>query len=165
MAGWRPRCYATSAGSTAIAQRPLDEPFTSPAAAIADGYRHYRARAFRFERTSIDRAIGRPEAHRLAAELLALPDRPTAIFAASDTQAMGVLEAARNASLRVPEDLSVIGYDDIEIAEYLGLTTMSQKLYLSGQRGVELLLAVLSGAPQPKCWRSINRALTARLAG
>ncbi len=87
---------------------------------------------------------GRPEAHRLAAELLARPDRPTAIFAASDTQAMGVLEAARDAGLRVPENLSVIGYDDIEIAEYLGLTTMSQKLYLSGQRGVELLLAVLA---------------------
>ncbi len=57
---------------------------------------------------------------------------------------MGVLEAARDAGLRVPEDLSVIGYDDIEIAEYLGLTTMSQKLYQSGQRGVELLMAVLS---------------------
>jgi len=69
--------------------------------------------------------------------LLALPDRPTAIFAASDTQAMGVLEAARDAGVRVPNDLSVIGYDDIEIAEYLGLTTMSQKLYQSGKRGVE----------------------------
>ena len=53
--------------------------------------------------------------------MLALPERPTAIFAASDTQAMGVLEAARKAGLRVPEDLSVIGYDDIEIAEYLRL--------------------------------------------
>ena len=71
---------------------------------------------------------GRSEARGLAAQLLSLPDRPTAIFAASDTQAMGVLEAARDASLRVPEDLSVIGYDDIEIAEYLGLTTMSQNV-------------------------------------
>lgn len=86
---------------------------------------------------------GRVEARRLAAQLLARPDRPTAIFAASDTQALGVLEAARDAGLRVPEDLSVIGYDDIEIAEYLGLTTMSQKLYQSGQRGVEMLLTAL----------------------
>ncbi len=75
--------------------------------------------------------------------MLALPDRPTAIFAASDTQAVGVLEAAREAGLRVPEDLSVIGYDDIEIADIMGLTTMRQMLFESGQRGVELLLETL----------------------
>lgn len=80
------------------------------------------------------------EAKRLASELLTLEERPTAIFAASDTQAIGVLEAARNAGLNVPEDLSVIGYDDIEVAEYLGLTTIRQMLFESGQRGVELLL-------------------------
>ena len=45
--------------------------------------------------------------------------------------------------LRVPEDLSVIGYDDIEISEYIGLTTMRQMLYESGKRGVELLLDML----------------------
>lgn len=88
---------------------------------------------------------GRYEARVLAEQMLALPVRPTAIFAASDTQAMGVLEAARNAGLRVPEDLSVIGYDDIEIAEYLGLTTIRQMLYESGQIGVELLLDILEG--------------------
>jgi DNA-binding LacI/PurR family transcriptional regulator len=87
---------------------------------------------------------GRVEACRAAAQLLAQPDRPTAIFAASDTQALGVLEAARAQGLRVPEDLSVLGYDDIEIAEYLGLTTMRQRLFESGRRGVELLLAALS---------------------
>ena len=75
--------------------------------------------------------------------MLQLPDRPTAIFAASDTQALGVLEAAQDQRLRVPEDLSVVGYDDIEISEYIGLTTMRQLLYESGKRGVELLLEVL----------------------
>jgi DNA-binding LacI/PurR family transcriptional regulator len=75
--------------------------------------------------------------------MLALPDRPTAIFAASDTQAVGVLEAARDLMLRVPEELSVIGYDDIEIADIMGLTTMRQMLFESGQRGVELLLETL----------------------
>lgn len=88
---------------------------------------------------------GRSEARLLAEQMLALPERPTAIFAASDTQAMGILEAARDAGLRVPADLSVIGYDDIEIAEYLGLTTMRQLLYESGQLGVELLLDTLEG--------------------
>jgi DNA-binding LacI/PurR family transcriptional regulator len=86
---------------------------------------------------------GRYEARRLASRMLQLPDRPTAIFAASDTQALGVLEAAQDCGLRIPEDLSVIGYDDIEISEYIGLTTVRQLLYESGKRGVELLLDVL----------------------
>lgn len=87
---------------------------------------------------------GRYEARHLAHELLALDTPPTAIFAASDTQALGVLEAARDRGLRVPEDLSVLGYDDIEIAEYLGLTTIRQPLFETGGRGVELLLERLA---------------------
>lgn len=86
---------------------------------------------------------GREVARRLATELLTLPERPTAIFAASDTQAMGVLEAARDLDLRVPEDLSVIGYDDLEVAEYLGLCTVHQALFESGRRSVEILLAAI----------------------
>lgn len=82
----------------------------------------------------------RVQARELAQALLRRTEPPTAIFAASDTQAMGVLEAARELGLRVPHDLSVVGYDDIEVAEYLGLTTMRQSLYESGKRGVELLL-------------------------
>ncbi len=83
------------------------------------------------------------EGYVMAMEVLALAQPPTAIFAASDTQAMGVLQAAREKGIRVPEDLSIIGYDDIELAEYLGLTTIRQLLYESGQRGVELLLDIL----------------------
>lgn len=95
---------------------------------------------------------GRADARALAHRLLTLPERPTAIFAASDTQAMGVLEAARELRLRVPEDVSVIGYDDIEVAEYLRLTTIRQQLFESGQRGVELLLQVLHTQPdEPIC--------------
>jgi len=95
---------------------------------------------------------GRYDARILAEKMLTSPDRPTAIFVASDTQALGVLEAAREIRLRVPEDLSVVGYDDIEIAEYLGLTTMRQPLYESGQRGVELLLEALGKKPEePVC--------------
>lgn len=95
-----------------------------------------------------DRAVAR----RLAKKMLSLPERPTAIFAASDTQALGVLEAARELNLQVPGHLSVIGYDDIEIAEYLGLTTIRQLLYRSGRRGVELLLDILEGKyREPVC--------------
>jgi DNA-binding LacI/PurR family transcriptional regulator len=95
---------------------------------------------------------GRSEARKLARAMLELADRPTAIFATSDTQAMGVLEAARDVKIDVPEDLSVIGYDDIEVAEYLGLTTIKQMLYESGVKGVELLLEMLQySASQPRC--------------
>jgi LacI family transcriptional regulator len=97
-------------------------------------------------------AHGRYEARQLAVRMLTQPDRPSAIFAASDTQALGVMEAARELSLRVPEDLSVVGYDDIEIAEYLGLTTMRQLLFESGKRGVELLLEILADPKtKPMC--------------
>lgn len=86
---------------------------------------------------------GRAEARASAQAMLALPERPTAVFAASDTQAVGVIEAASALGLRVPEELSVMGYDDIELAEILGLTTMRQSLATSGRLGVELLLEAL----------------------
>jgi DNA-binding LacI/PurR family transcriptional regulator len=86
---------------------------------------------------------GREEARTLARTMLSLPEPPTAVFAASDTQAVGVLQAARDLGRRVPDELSVVGYDDIELAEIMGLTTVCQQLFESGQRGVELLLAKL----------------------
>ena len=67
-----------------------------------------------------------PSAYHEALEALSRPDRPTAIFAASDEMAVGVLGAARHLGLRIPEDLSVIGVDDHEVAEALGLTTIAQ---------------------------------------
>jgi DNA-binding LacI/PurR family transcriptional regulator len=90
----------------------------------------------------------------MAKQLLTLPDRPTAIFAASDTQAIGVLEAAQELGLNVPQDLSIIGYDDIEVAEYLNLTTIRQPLFDSGMAGVNILLNALATPqeePQEVC--------------
>lgn len=89
----------------------------------------------------------RDVAHRLTNELLDLPDPPTAIFAASDRQALGVLEAARTAGVRVPKDLSVIGFDDIEVATYVGLTTIHQPLEASGRTAAQRLLDLLEGSP------------------
>jgi LacI family transcriptional regulator len=88
---------------------------------------------------------GRTVAHRLTRELLSHDDPPTAIFAASDTQALGVLEAAGYEGVDVPGDLSVIGFDDLEVSPYVGLTTVAQPLYESGRRGVERLLALIDG--------------------
>ena len=105
---------------------------------------------------------GRLPARRMAAELLALPERPTAIFAASDTQALGVLEAAQQGGYRVPEDLAVMGYDDIEIAEYAGLSTVRQQMYQSGQVGVELLLNKLAQPASPPECRTMSTELVIR---
>jgi DNA-binding LacI/PurR family transcriptional regulator len=88
----------------------------------------------------------RETARRIAAELLAMARPPTAVVCGSDVEALGVLEAARAAGIPVPDRLSVIGYDDIEIAGDLGLTTVRQPLFDSGRRGVELLLTAMAGA-------------------
>lgn len=84
-------------------------------------------------------AHGRYEARDLARQMLSRERRPTAILAASDTQALGVIAAARELGLHVPNDLSVVGYDDIEAADYVGLTTVRQQLFESGRLGAELL--------------------------
>lgn len=89
---------------------------------------------------------GRREAFMMAQELLQLPEPPTAVFAYSDTQAIGVIQAAQEIGFRVPEDLSVIGFDDIEAARYLRLTTVRQPLCESGMRGSEMLLAALASS-------------------
>jgi LacI family transcriptional regulator len=87
----------------------------------------------------------RDVAQRLVGELLAVADPPTAVFASSDVQATGAIAAARAHGLRVPEDLSVVGFDDIELAAYVGLTTVRQPLFESGFTGARLLLAALQG--------------------
>lgn len=87
--------------------------------------------------------FGMEQARRQAQRLLALPVPPTAIFAGSDTQAIGVISAARERGLAVPGDLAVMGFDDIEIAEFIGLTTIRQQLKESGRLAVELVLAQL----------------------
>ncbi len=88
---------------------------------------------------------GKAVAHALTAELLALSEPPTAVFAASDTQALGALDAARDAGLDVPGDVSVVGFDDLEVAHVAGLTTVRQPLAHSGERAAELLLALVDG--------------------
>ena len=79
--------------------------------------------------------------------LLALPDPPTAIFAGSDLQAFGVIAAASAAGLRVPDDLSVVGYDDIALARWMSpqLTTVHQPLRRMGEEAARLALRLADG--------------------
>ena len=87
---------------------------------------------------------GEETAHSLTKRLLTLPEPPTAIFAMSDIQAVGSILAIREAGLRVPEDVSVIGFDDVQLSRYIGLTTVRQHLEQSGYLGIQLLLDMLT---------------------
>src|SRR5207248_6477857 len=80
-----------------------------------------------------------------AAQLLKSPAPPSAIFAASDTQAIGVLAAADRLGVAVPGQLSVVGFDDIESAAFLNLSTIRQPLARSGTEGAQRLCALLRG--------------------
>src|SRR5215218_7175394 len=93
----------------------------------------------------VRRPHGRDAACVAAAELLARESRPTAVFATSDVQAIGVLEAAQAAGVPVPGELSVIGFDNVEAAGYTGLTTVAQPLEEIGRCGADLLLRAISG--------------------
>ncbi len=80
-----------------------------------------------------------------ARALLALPQRPTAIFAANDGMAIGALSALRDAGVRVPEDIAIGGFDDIPMARYVDppLTSVHVDISALGERAVTALLSVL----------------------
>jgi LacI family transcriptional regulator len=88
------------------------------------------------------------QTRQVARELLSLPRPPTAIFAATDFQALGVLKVARQLNVGVPEQLAVIGFDDLDMAEYADLTTISQHLDESGRLAVEILIAQIESSSQ-----------------
>jgi DNA-binding LacI/PurR family transcriptional regulator len=72
-----------------------------------------------------------------------------AVFVASDVQALGALDAAREAGLRVPEDIALVGFDDIELAGHVRLTTMRQPMHDMGILALEKLLARLRAPGEP----------------
>jgi LacI family transcriptional regulator len=83
-----------------------------------------------------------------ALTLLALPNPPTAIFASNDVMAMGVMDAVRNRNLRVPEDVSIIGFDDIPQASHIhpALTTINQPLEKMGRVAAQMLHDLLQNS-------------------
>ncbi|WP_203614430.1 LacI family DNA-binding transcriptional regulator [Streptomyces sp. SID13726] len=99
-----------------------------------------------------------------ARTLLALPDRPTAIFAANDLQALGVYQAARELDLRIPEDLSVVGFDDLPVVAWVDppLTTVHQPLTEMAAAATELALTLGRGEAAPQVGLEIATTLTVR---
>jgi LacI family repressor for deo operon, udp, cdd, tsx, nupC, and nupG len=93
--------------------------------------------------------------HRAGEQLLSRPDPPTAVFAGSDEMAFGLIAAARERDLRVPEDLSVVGIDDHDLAEVAGLTTVAQPVRTLGELAALQLAGLIShlGGPAPDARR------------
>ncbi len=92
-----------------------------------------------------------PKAYACAQALLALSPRPTAIFASNDVSAFGVMEAVRDAGLRIPDDISIVGFDDIPHAASVNppLTTVRQPLAQMGQEATRLLLQYIYNPDRP----------------
>lgn len=111
--------------------------------------------------------LSRQDGYQMTKELLQLEKRPTAIVAASDVLATGVIQAAKEFNLNVPYDLSIIGYDDIELAEFMNLTTIRQPLFNSGKIAADMLLSAIgseNGSLQDICLpiEVVIRGTTAR---
>ena len=80
-------------------------------------------------------------------ELLALENPPTAIFASNDQMAMGVFQVAEEMGIRIPEDLSVVGFDNITESKYMGLTTVDQFISDMGYVATQMLIKIIVGVP------------------
>ncbi len=102
----------------------------------------------------IEGTFNQPDGYAGACTFLDLPTPPTAIFASNDVMAMGVMDAVRNRGLRVPDDISVIGFDDIPQASltHPALTTVNQPLEKMGRVATQILLDLLND-PEKKVKR------------
>jgi LacI family transcriptional regulator, repressor for deo operon, udp, cdd, tsx, nupC, and nupG len=83
--------------------------------------------------------------HRAMTQLLTQQDRPTAVFACSDEMAMGAVKAVRDHGLRVPQDVSIVGFDDHDLAHVMELTTIRQPVLESGRVAGKLLINAIGG--------------------
>ena len=101
--------------------------------------------------------FGERSGYEAAARLLTLKPRPTAVFAANDYMAIGVMGALSDAGLRVPQDMAVGGFDDIAMARYLNppLTTVRVDAYGLGAHATERLLRILGAATAPRPTREV----------
>jgi LacI family transcriptional regulator len=98
------------------------------------------------------------------AKLLALEEPPTAIFAAADMMALGAIRAAAEAGQRVPEELSIVGFDDIQLAAHLNppLTTLRQDKLGLGAAAGDALVARIAGDPGRPALRTLPVELVVR---
>ncbi len=135
-----------------LGEAQASDRYVSPTQSRLEGYRSALAEAGH-ELADRDMRLVRHrsrDAFAAAGKLLNRPDRPTAVFAADDILAAGVLRAARDLGLAVPADVAVAGFDDGEPAEVIGLTTVRQPLEESGRAAMERLIQQLDRRTAPR---------------
>jgi LacI family transcriptional regulator len=105
------------------------------------------ARAAGIEASEVPGFFTETSGHEAAQRVLAMRERPSAVFAANDSMAIGALSAFREAGLRVPEDMAIVGFDDIPIARFLTppLTTVRAEIAELGRRAVRHVIDSLEG--------------------
>ena len=108
--------------------------------------------------------FSQPDGYACACELLALPNLPTAIFASNDVMAFGAMDAARDCGLRIPDDVSVVGFDDIPQSQqtHPPLTTVRQPLQEMGQTAVRMVLGLIQQPNKPPERVRLNTQLVIR---
>lgn len=116
-----------------------------------EGYRETLKKAGRFLDDRFIRLgeVTAEDGFRMGMELLSAEDRPRAIFAMCDLQAIGVVKAARKLGLSIPQDVAILGFDDIESADHVELSTVSQSLVESGRLAAELLVGRIREPGRP----------------
>jgi len=128
-------------------------PRALPAQARAAGYRRWMgALGLDYRYASSNPGVwSAQEGYRATGALLDEGERPTALFASNDRLAIGAAHALRERGLRVPEDVSLVGVDDIETSRYLNppLTSVRQPLEAMARAGIDLLLRLIEGKQTP----------------
>jgi len=89
------------------------------------------------------------QTRQAAVELLNTSSPPTAVFAATDFQALSLIKVARQLGVKIPDELAVIGFDDLDMAEYMDLTTIRQHLDESGRLAIEIILSHIEEDTRP----------------
>lgn len=95
-------------------------------------------------------------------QLLNLENRPSAIFASNDQMAMGVYQVAEEMGLRVPDDFSLVGFDNITESKYLGLTTVDQFVSEQGYGATQMLIQIINEIPLDKQTLKVQTQLVVR---
>ena len=112
------------------------------------GYLEAMARAD-LPTTVVEGAFDQASGHRAAAELANAAERPDAIFAGNDMMAVGALLALQDAGLAVPDDVAIVGFDDVPMAALMrpGLTTLGIRIAETGRGALERLVRIIDAAP------------------
>ncbi len=89
-------------------------------------------------------------------------DCPTAVFVSSDIQAVGAIRAIKEKGLQIPDDIAIVGFDDIELSEYIGLTTVHQPMFHMGRLAVDRLMARIESSDLQEFKKSFATRLIIR---